>query len=199
MFVMRSGWGASGANMMKQLLAPNKVRMIYNGTDKAAANAAKDEPNPNIPPPQFLTSVRVIWLTNIDIQSASMKADMRDHMDAIIDRGMTAPRINDEPEWLLNYVVSLVVDGHMRLGRGNDGLGRDLSLAATNEVLAYFWKNAWRLKPISVRKMNMIGTLRATSPDNWQALADLQLPAKPVSNLMLGEPPMIKAPEKKAA
>ena len=176
------GGGVAQANLMKQLLAPDKVRVISNYTLAAAAGRA-------LTPPEFRTAVGFVWLTNMDLSSkTSIAPKMRPHLDALLDRGLQPITLTNDPRMIVDYIVHLVRDeGLLQRGRTPS------SLKEANDVLAYFVGNAWRLPTISVRVVEAMAKLRKAAPNNWRSILDGRLCSAPRYEFPLPPIPVIRA------
>lgn len=193
------GGGINGANVAKQLLLPERERVLHNKIKKAYDNARLARPLPHIPAPEFICKASVIWLTNMDLEGVEMTPKMAQHVQPLIDRGLQPIRLSSNPEHLLNYVLHLVCDQRIRIPKG-----KPLSVKATNEVLEYFVTHAWQLPSISVRTIEMIAAFRAETP-KWRehmnarlqpAIITAKLPPIPV---LTERQSAVDQPEKKAA
>jgi hypothetical protein len=188
------GGGTHGANTMKQLTAPLKVRTIHNHTISAFKNMHAKKRNPFIPPPEFQTKVGFLWNTNMVFDGDSVDPAKMEHIQPLIDRGLQPIRISDDPTHLLNYVMHLVADQNLRLG-GH----RILSLVERQEVVDYYHDNAWRLNPISVRMLETFGQYRSSFPTNWKEQAEGRLHRESIYDLPKGPKPIVSVPTLKKA
>ena len=112
-----------------------------------------------------------------------------DRIAPLLDRGMIPIVISQEPRWLLNYVLHLVVDGKMRLHGGTKGDW--LNLREANEVIEYFTTRAWRLPTISVRTLERVAVMRRLCPDDWRDIPDAKLLPAPICEASLPPTPVI--------
>lgn len=97
------------ANIVKQLIAPDKVRTITHQTVTARLNAAKGAKAKNhIAPPSFTVRCGLVMLTNVDMGNpAAIDKDMLSHVQALQDRGLDFIHISREPAHIADYVVRL--------------------------------------------------------------------------------------------
>jgi hypothetical protein len=179
------GGGQSHTNRMKELLAPERVRTISNFTDKALSGKGEGLP------PSFTTTCGAIWLTNINLTDLTDRD--RKRIDPLLSRGMIPATVSQDPLHLLNYVISLVMDGGMKLkaGETKGKMHINLSLEETNDVLRYFAMNAWHLQTICLRQLFRLATYRRLSPDSWHKLADAELRPVAISKRPLPPVPYI--------
>gem|GEM_PF-4360116 len=155
------------ANIVKQLIAPEKVRKITHQTVKAMDNANRGpRAQPHIAPPVFNVRCGLVMLTNVDMANPkAIHKDMRDHVRALEDRGLEFVHISRDPQHIADYVAQLAHTPGMLARWRIDLDGRALS-----EVTDFFLSNIKNLPTLSVRRFQSIARDRETMPNRWKEL-----------------------------
>jgi hypothetical protein len=165
-------------NLLKRLLSPDPVREIVNTTQKAMDD--KDSV-----PARFFTRCGLILLTNIDIESKlAIKPRMREHVGALLSRGLLPITLSFEKKWVLDYILLQITE---------QNLLRNLQFRyeVTLDALQYLCANAWHLKELSVRCAIEIAKYRKDFPDTWREHCARLLLDPPTGNTVVPVPDLL--------
>lgn len=115
----------------------------------------------------FLTNKRMFEPTLADFQ-----ASMRSMIEPVISRFKLRRSLSYDPLDSYHYTCWLASDGGLLRNLVDPTTTAHLSLAASNEVLAWFAEHYPRLKEISPRTMVNVGELRLKAPGIWESQAE---------------------------
>ncbi len=170
-------------NLVKQWTNPTGI--VRYQSVPILKNAAKDEPDPNIPLPEFAVKPGCIWLANPDYtDEANIPPAMAPHWEALISRNLN-PRLirTANQQHVFDYTLDLMVRRSMLRGLG-------LTLEDSNVVLAFFLANAEHLYEVTPRQAFNLANARmrlrqdhVLTDELWLAEAATYLKPKPVRRL----------------
>ena len=155
------------ANVIKQMIAPEPKRRITHQTVKSLDNLHRASgPKINIAPPTFTINCGLVMLTNVDMGNMlSIDRDMRNHVSAMVDRGLEFIHISRNLNYVADYVLWLATEQGLLQ---KSGLHMDTK--QETEVTEFFRENVQRFETVSVRRFQSIAKDRLTMPERWRQL-----------------------------
>jgi hypothetical protein len=179
---------AGSSTMMNMLkLATVPPYAISYGVNYLRNNALKDQPDPDVPPPQIQIRSGLIWLANDDFtDDNNIKPAMREHWGALLDRGIN-PRLlrTGGDQALFEYVLDLML---------NQNFLRNLQLKLddANAVLRTVVLNAEYMQTLTPRSVELLALSRRNlnidgrlSDSDWQFEVEARLAQKQMRRLNL--------------
>jgi hypothetical protein len=173
------------ANFVKQMIGTNVLKLeprrVTHQTVTAINNQnRKSGPLEHIAPPIFWVRFGVVMTTNLPLANPeAIHVDMREHVEALKDRGLEFLHISRDVHDIAEYVISLSErPGMLEFWKIN------LDKRAITEVKDFFVENLQRMETVSIRRFQSICLDRMTMPDRWRKLQMATFKPDPVQPAM---------------